>query len=226
MKHVEELRLLKSSEIDSATKILDWVRSFLAKPHADLGRTGPVCPFIPRALDETTLWIRVVDVDPSDPAEMETTVALYRSAFLDLEPKQGNETIFKTIILIFPRVTDAQAPTLIDGVQQKLKPEFVDDGLMLGQFHMKNEEPGLHNEKFRPLRSPIPLLAIRFMVMQDLPFLTRQADPPKLRLRFIKGYLKAAKQQQGSTKADKQNTEVIVALEMIVADLEKAVQEP
>src|SRR5206468_1894821 len=99
-----------------------------------------------------------------------------------------------------------------------------DDGLMLGQFHMKNEEPGLHNVNFRPLQSPIPLLAVRFMVMADLPFLTRQADPPVLRLRFIKGYLKAAKQQQGSTKADKQNAEVIAALETIVADLERAAQ--
>jgi hypothetical protein len=43
---------------------------------------------------------------------------------------------------------------------------------MIGQFHPKCDQPGLWNDDFRPLRSPIPLLAIRIMVPGDLPFLT------------------------------------------------------
>jgi hypothetical protein len=33
------------------------------------------------------------------------------------------------------------------------------------------EQSGLWNEEFRPLRAPVPLLAIRQMVSSDLPFL-------------------------------------------------------
>ena len=78
---------------------------------------------------------------------------------------------------MFPGISDADAPAFIDAVQARLKPQFVADGLMLGQFHALNNEPGLHNQEFRPLRSPIPLLAIRFMVDSDLPFLTESQTP-------------------------------------------------
>ncbi len=43
---------------------------------------------------------------------------------------------------------------------------------MIGQFHPRCDNPGLWNTDFRPLRSPLPLLAIRRMVVFDLPFLT------------------------------------------------------
>jgi hypothetical protein len=227
----DEPRLLTPSEVDGASEagpaqeILKWVRDFLAQPHGDLGREGPVCPFVPRALKLGTLWIGIVEADPDKPEDMEAIVDHYRKVFLDLEPKQGSDAVFKTIILIFPRVSSEQAPVLIDGVQKKLKPGFVDDGLMLGQFHEKNDEPGLHNKKFRPLRSPIPLLAIRFMVKQDLPFLTQETDSVKLRLRFIKGYIKASRQQLESTHADKQALKVIEAFESIASELEKAAQD-
>jgi hypothetical protein len=32
----------------------DWTKTFVATPHTDLGRDGPVCPFV--ALDHPTLW--------------------------------------------------------------------------------------------------------------------------------------------------------------------------
>ena len=54
--------------------------------------------------------------------------------------------------------------------------------LMLGQFHpLPPAEPGLWNADFRPLRSPVPLLAIRHMVPTDLPFLTSDR-------RFVESY--------------------------------------
>ena len=59
---------------------------------------------------------------------------------------------------------------------------------MLGEFHNRTESPGLHNPNFRPLRSPIPLLAIRYMVEVDLPFLV-MADDLGLRIRYLKAYL-------------------------------------
>src|SRR5262245_36964050 len=40
--HADELPLLAST--------LAWTRDFLARPHPDLGRSGSVCPYIPRSL--------------------------------------------------------------------------------------------------------------------------------------------------------------------------------
>jgi hypothetical protein len=81
---------------------------------------------------------------------------------------------------------------LIDVSKERLKPLFVNDGLMLGEFHELNESPGLHNPDFRPLRSPIPLLAIRRMVYSDIVFLNRPSDPPERRIRFLEAYLNPA----------------------------------
>ena len=53
-----------------------------------------------------------------------------------------------------------------------LKREDVRKGLMIGEFHDgPPPKPGLWNPDFRPLRSPVPLLAIRHMVPTDFPFL-------------------------------------------------------
>jgi hypothetical protein len=62
-------------------------------------------------------------------------------------------------------------------------------GLMLGEFHANNESPGLRNPDFRPLRSPIPMLAIRHMVDSDLPFLIRETYAPEERSAFLRSYL-------------------------------------
>jgi hypothetical protein len=60
---------------------------------------------------------------------------------------------------------------------------------MLGEFHALTQTPGLRNSDFRPLRSPIPLLAIRHMVESDIDFLTQPSDPAPTRVRSIKAYL-------------------------------------
>jgi hypothetical protein len=54
---------------------------------------------------------------------------------------------------------------------------------MIGQFYPGCEEPGIRNPVFRPLRSPLALLAIRYMVSSDFPFLAKKTE-------WIEEYLK------------------------------------
>ncbi len=44
---------------------------------------------------------------------------------------------------------------------------------MIGFMHATNDAPGLWNQDFRPLRAPLPVLAIRHLVEQDAPFAAR-----------------------------------------------------
>jgi hypothetical protein len=94
-------------------------------------------------------------------------------------------------LAIFPSLAanGADGAAMIDKVQARLKPYFVEMGMMLGEFHAGNESPGLRNPDFRPLRSPIPMLAIRHMVESDLPFLNRETYTPKQRSAFLRSYL-------------------------------------
>ncbi len=135
--------------------------------------------------------------------QVEEIVRSYRDIFIEIEPRSGAAALNKTILLLFPDFYTDRCFQLLNEVQQEIKPFFVEAGLMIGEFHQRNLSPGLHNENFRPLRSPVPLLAIRFMVEADLPFLNRPSDQPHLRIKYLEAYLQhlSSKDEQNLTKA-------------------------
>lgn len=178
------------ANLDDLNQTVQWFKNFLAKPHANLGRAGAVCPFAPRALKLNTVRVAAIRTEGMNQTQIEELVCRYRDQFLQLAPTSGEMAFYKAIMLVFPDVSAEQAPELIDEVQRKLKPYFVEQGLMIGEFHQHNDTPGLHNPDFRPLRSPVPMLAIRFMAESDLPFLERVTDEPQLRAQYLSAYLK------------------------------------
>jgi hypothetical protein len=118
-------------------------------------------------------------------------VTRFRNIFLETEPLSGPDAMNKAFLVVFSSLAanGADGAAVVDKVQASLKKYFVETGLMLGEFHAANQTPGLRNPDFRPLRSPIPMLAIRHMVESDLPFLIRQSYPPDLRSSFLRSYL-------------------------------------
>jgi len=191
-------RLMRISEVDRSCDpssplkcILDWIRGFLARPHPQVGRPGSVCPFVPTALKLDTIWLAEVAETAPTFERISEIITEYRSVFLKMEPTSGPEAINKAFLVVFPSLATnaADGAAVIDRVQAGLKKDFVEMGLMLGEFHSTNESPGLRNPDFRPLRSPIPMLAVRHMVESDLPFLIRETYPPKLRSSYLRSYL-------------------------------------
>ena len=171
-----DLALWEVADLDSAppsvTATFAWARSYLSRPHPELGRPGPVCPFVPSALRSQLVYVAVQPGVPGDAEAVAGAVLGYRDWFAELEPSTGPQAELKTILILFPDLPAAAMPELIDRTQSALKPAFVPNGLMIGEFHpTPPEQPGLWNPDFRPLRSPVPLLAIRQMVPSDLPFL-------------------------------------------------------
>jgi hypothetical protein len=171
--------------------IASWIRGFLARPHPNLGRKGSVCPFVPVALGFDTIWMAEVSETRPSFEHLSAIITGYRNIFLEIEPKSGPDAINKAFLVVLPALaaSGADGAAVVDKVQASLKKYFVEMGLMLGEFHAANETPGLRNSDFRPLRSPIPMLAIRHMVESDLPFLIRESYPPKERASFLRSYL-------------------------------------
>lgn len=183
-----ELEKLQS-DLPYLIQVYKWIENYLAQPHSDLGRSGKVCPYVPLALKNDTIRLSIIRNQNLSQMEILEIVRNYRDVFLQTEPTTGEIATYKAFLLVFPDVTPAETSALIDEVQQQLKPFFVEAGLMLGEFHANNPSPGLHNPDFRPLRSPIPMLAIRFMVEQDLPFLSNRNDAPEIRMHYLQNYL-------------------------------------
>ncbi len=167
----EDVAQMSPLERNACEMIVEWTREFLCKPHHLLGREGPVCPFTQPSLNRHLFWLTVVPDTEIHVEEASRAVELLRDWFFELEPSSGADTILKTILIIFPELSHQKARVQLEALQRKLKPEFVKKGIMVGQFYEGCPESGLWSEAFHPLQSPLPLLAIRFMVPSDFPFL-------------------------------------------------------
>jgi hypothetical protein len=165
-----------------------WVRDFCARSHPDLGRPGPVCPFVPEALRIDAVWLTTIRTghEQEEQSVVQDAVQHYRQMFFELEPRFGVDSIHKSILLIFP---DA-SPSAIEQVQRGMKSEVVGTGLMLGEFHPYMTSGARHNPHFHALRSPVPMLVIRMMVEADLEFLLRESDPVQVRTSCVESYLR------------------------------------
>jgi hypothetical protein len=151
-------------------EVVRW-SSELMENHPDLGRSGPVCPYVQPSLDRDLLWLTVhPGADP--PLDgLATAAERYGRWFRRLVPQSGRLAQYKAILILLPDLPPERGPDVIDVVQQALKPRFVADGLMIGQFYPGCSKPGLWNDRFRPLSSTVPLLTIRHMVAADAGFL-------------------------------------------------------
>ncbi len=165
---------------------VDWARRYLCQPHPELGRKGDVCPFTESALARRTFYLAACSGTQADADEVAGTVAHYRDWFLELPPTTAPSAQFKTILILFPDLAGPELHPVIDGAQRMLKQAYVSRGLMIGEFHDgPPDKAGLWNSQFRPLRSPVPLLAIRHMVPTDFPFLSLDDDHVTAYLRLF-----------------------------------------
>lgn len=156
--------------------VFQWVKGYLSKPHKDLGREGPVCPFTPPTIKVGKLWVAVSPVEAVDFESVSAVSLEAKAFFLEAPDEPGEQYVLKAVIVAFPQLENLAGYQLIEGVQRALKPQFVEKGLMFGQFYKGCPEPGLINPAFHPLTSPIPLLAVRYMVKADEVFLRKTPE--------------------------------------------------
>jgi hypothetical protein len=158
-----------------------WMEDFLNRPHPMLGRSGEVCPWTKRTIELGKLLL--APIASRDAAEVDDIVLSLLERFWSLEPTRGADAAFRSIVAVFHRLEPETAAPFVVATHQRLKPSFLDRGLMLGEFYPTNPKPGLRNPNFRPLRSPVPLLVIRQMVEPDVEFLLDRDE-------FIAAYLR------------------------------------
>jgi uncharacterized protein DUF6875 len=175
----DEVRIWTAAEVDDGQvpaghlpyvrEILAWARDFLVSSHPDLGRSGPVCPYTQPSLRKGLFYLASL-TDTSSGSDVGGAVEGLRTWYdqLSVSLSAADQELL-TILLVLPQL-DYRDSTVLDEVQGKAKDGFVADGLMIGQFHPDCDEPGLWNHDFKALRAPVPLLAIRKLVVFDLPF--------------------------------------------------------
>jgi hypothetical protein len=148
-----------------------WLEDYVSQGHPELGRPGPVCPFVSAArragqldivydheLDGTCID-RLGDVMLDQLRDFAATKSL---------PAKGVSLASR--VVVFPAIGEGEW-AVVDEVYGRLKDAAIELGLMVGQFHPRCDEPAVRNRAFCASRAPFALFAMRHMAPHDILFL-------------------------------------------------------
>ena len=162
---------LAERELDALRATATWIETFAARPHAEIGRKGTVCPFVPGALERKTLWLAPERLAGRSIPDIVQLVNDYRSLFQRTAPVDGDDANYKSLVVVFADASADRAKGYFDEVLQRLAaPFYAEDGLVLGAFHERNDGTAIYNPRFRPFRAPEPFLLLRRAVVTDWKF--------------------------------------------------------
>jgi hypothetical protein len=158
------------TEVDQL--VHDWMVRTVAAPAADLGRPGPVCPYLLPALTRDLVVRRGRSWNPDEPDPIGAVADLIRDAMALFRstPWPTDNDHLRSVVVVATGMPREQWP-LIETVHAALKTTAVTRGLMIGQFHPDCATGSVHNPAFAVLRSPYPLIVVRSMARHDLFFL-------------------------------------------------------
>jgi hypothetical protein len=161
---------LAEADLEALHAVADWIKSFVVKPHEDLGRAGTVCPFVPGSLERRTLWLAPEQIADRDAPEVVELMSGYKRLLLDTRP-EGDDVIYNVIVVVFTDLPADRAQGVFDDVLEQLAlPSYADDGILFGPYYEGNRTTAIYNSSFRPFQSPVPFLFVRHGVTSDWKF--------------------------------------------------------
>ena len=113
-------RRLAESDLNALQAVADWIENFVARPHRDLGRAGPVCPFVPAAIERKTLWLATQQIAGRSVVDVVQSINGYKKLLLDTQPIAGDDINYKSIVVIFTDLPADRAKAFFDDVLQHL----------------------------------------------------------------------------------------------------------
>jgi hypothetical protein len=153
-------------EGDALARLRDWVETYLMGTHPQLGRPGVVCPFTRLARKHDTIRLAICDATPDDRKKVFDAVK-HGYQTLDRIPATAESAVLRTVVIGFPNCNSEAGLSLVHQGQRRHKLHAAMHFRMLGLMHPTSEARGVWNPDFRPLRAPMPVLAMRYMVEQD-----------------------------------------------------------
>ena len=164
-----EARRLAAGGGDLAT-LHSWLDTYPMNPHPELGRTGAVCPFTRMARKLDAMRVAICRAAPD---EEDAAAAIIARGWQELKgiPVERSAEQFRAVVIGFPNCDSDAGVEMLRRAQRRFKYYAVLNFRMIGFLHPRSGAGGLWNPDFRPLRAPMPTIALRCMVEQDAPFI-------------------------------------------------------
>jgi hypothetical protein len=186
-----------STEIESVTDEhtkaifesgLDWLEDFIMQPHAQLGRRGAVCPFAKPVHNEESLVFCAWDVERLRFEDYLAVSSRLTELYHSLRASTQSSSRLFSLCVFLRGLQDWQFERYIDEAHSQLKPAFMEQGLMIGEFHPLSMTKGVHSSTFLPMRSSQPAFVVRAMSPHDALFIDRDESADEVRLRELLDY--------------------------------------
>lgn len=164
----EDSRRTETS-VGPLTILSDWMTDYAMSEHADLGRTGTVCPFVKQASRLDTLRLGISHAGPTEEASVFADIRGSFDVLKKMHAPAGKERL-RTIAIGFPGCAGDDGIAMLERVYKRHKYYTLLRSRMIAFFHAGSETHGLWNPAFRPMRAPMPVIGIRYMIEQDAVF--------------------------------------------------------
>jgi hypothetical protein len=176
--NADATRHLAQRDLKALRRAAHWIETFVARPNKALGRSGPVCPFVPGARERKTLWLAPERLAGRNVAEVVELMSKYEQLLLRTEPVAGKDTSYKALVIVFTDSSAERAKGLLDDVrmQNRKRLSYAEDGVVTGEFHASNEGSAIRNPSFHPFQSPVPFVLMRHGVVGDWMFFLDNED--------------------------------------------------
>ena len=159
--------------LQDANKVMEWAENFISKPHPGLGREGPICPFVWPSIKKNAFFMAFhYEVDGNKEGIIDL-MRSYKDFFFMCFDSNTPERMYSSLLVVFPNILKGDT-LIVDDVAREVKTEFVQSGLMIGEFHPGSRIASARNPEFHPMIAPFAMLAIRNMTLHDILFLHQE----------------------------------------------------
>src|SRR3712207_6128920 len=132
---------LAEGELSALRAVADWVKGYVVQPHEDLGRSGPVCPYVPGAVERRKLWLAPERIGDGKVSDAVGIMERYRRLFVEQVPLGSADVDRAAVIVVFTDLSADRAAGLFDELLEKLAvPAYEEDGIIFGPFY--EDHPG------------------------------------------------------------------------------------
>lgn len=151
----------------------EWLTEYISASHPEIGRTGPICPFVAPSRKNRTMEIRLRLAGHAPALELIEEIARSSLREYELTTWQGRNPMLRAMVVALPDLR-SEDTGLLDQAHARVKDDFVAQGLMIGQFHENCEVTAARNPRFAVSKAPLPLFAIRAIALHDVFFLSER----------------------------------------------------
>lgn len=146
-----------------------WIRDYLGRPHPDLGRKGPVCPYAGPSLQDDGLWVTFDDeADGASAWRLRRALLRYADAYT-ARARATPHPELTALLVVLSRVPRERYARL-DELHSEMKTMLMTNDVMVSALHPDSTRSAVWNPQFHVLRAPFPAFAFRTMDVRDIVF--------------------------------------------------------